>query len=159
MDGNARCAHGELRNGKILYTDFYNEGSFDYMSTNTETLHLPAGKYSIPIKCIDEGGNAAYTEANFTIELDLTPPVITRAYYEDNYLKLMTEEESSCVYGTESTGCTFQFEDGSAISTRDGLEHFVKWDTSEDLFIRCKDEFGNMPTEKECNIIVRAYEQ
>ncbi len=159
MDGNARCAHGEIRSGKVLYTDFYNEGSFDYMATNTETLHLPAGSYSIPIKCIDEGGNDAYTQANFTIESDLTSPVITRAYYEDNYLKLITDEKASCVYGDESTGCTFQFEDGSAISTRDGIEHFTKWDTTASLFIRCKDQFGNMPSATTCNIIVRPYEK
>jgi hypothetical protein len=158
-DGNSRCAHGEIRNGRVLYTDFYNEGSFDYIPTNTETLHLPAGTYSIPIKCVDEGGNSAYTEANFTIESDLVSPVITRAYYEDNNLKIITDEKASCVYGDESTGCTYQFEDGSAISTRDEIEHFVKWDTTADLFIKCKDEFGNRPPANQCNIIVRAYEK
>jgi len=156
-EGLARCAHGEIRGNQILYTDFYNEGSFDYLSTNTETLYLPEGDYSLPIRCTDEGGNVVDTQANFTIETDLTAPTVARAYYEDNYLKLITTEESECVYSAES--CTYQFEDGSEISTKDGIEHLVTWDTTKDLFVKCKDEFGNRPAGNICNIIVRAYDK
>lgn len=156
-EGLARCAFGEMRGNQILYTDFYNEGSFDYLSTNTETFYLPEGNYSIPIRCTDEGGNIANTQANFTLETDLNAPTVTRAYYEDNYLKLITNEEASCVYSPES--CTYQFEDGAEISTKNGIDHFVTWDTTKDLFVKCKDEFGNRPSGNVCNIIVRAYDK
>ena len=156
-EGLARCAHGEVRGNQILYTDFYNEGSFDYLSTNTETFYLQEGTYSIPVRCTDEGGNVADTQLNFTIETDLTAPTVTRAYYEDNYLKLITSEEAECVYSADS--CTYEFEDGSEISTQNGIDHFITWDTTKDLFVKCKDGFSNRPARNVCNIIVRAYDK
>lgn len=156
-EGNARCAHGEIRGSQVLYTDFYNEGSFEFTPTNTETFYLAEGNYSIPIRCTDEGGNIAETQANFTIETDLTAPVVTRAYYEDNYLKLITSEEAECVYSADS--CTYEFEDGSEISTSNGIDHFLTWDTTLSLYVKCKDEFSNRPPANKCNIVVQPYDK
>jgi hypothetical protein len=153
-EGKAKCEY--QYNGR--YFSFYNNGSFDYFLQNIQQLSLVEGTYNIPVKCYDIGGNDASTLISFTIDIDMESPVLARAYYEEGFLKLITTESAECVYST--FGCTYEFEDGAPIqSSADNLNHFVSWDTTTDMFVKCKDIFGNRPAPNECNIVVRAYEK
>ena len=155
-EGQTRCEY-KFKNNPYVY--FSNNRSFEYFLTNTQELNLPEGEYTIPIKCFDLGKNLAYYDLQFTVDVDLEAPVLARAYHEEGYLKLITTEEAECVY-MANEGCTYDFKDGSAIqSSETNLDHFVTWDTNSDMFVKCKDEYGNQPSIGACSIIVRAFER
>ena len=68
-------------------------------------------------------------------------------------MKLITSEKAECVYDT--TSCSYEFENGVAISSSDNIEHTTDWDTENTFYIKCKDEFEGQPAADECTIIVR----
>jgi hypothetical protein len=132
---------------------FYNDGSLDYLIENSQKLWLMSGAYYYDLRCIDLGGNLAYNSVGFTIQQDVEPPAINRVYYEEGKIKLTTDEEAECVYSI--TGCNYEFRDGADMTTSDSLSHFIDWTTETDLFIKCKDFFGNKPLYDKCSMIVR----
>jgi len=135
------------------YTDFFNTNSYHH----TQDLWLDEDDYNYSIMCVDLGGNAAYGNAVFSVETDLDSPIIVRAYYEDKYMKLITDEKAICVYGTDD--CNYAFEDGIEIQSSEEVNHFVEWNTEEDLYIKCKDAYDIQPTpQNTCSIVVRASE-
>ena len=45
-------------------------------------------------------------------------------------------------------------------SSEDNLNHFVQWDTSNSMYVKCKDGYGNRPTpQTKCSIVVKAHEK
>lgn len=155
-DGLARCLYSEDLTEPRTYFLFDNEGSKEYLSTNTLNLYMSEGNYTYFIKCYDVAENTAETMINFSVETDISSPTIVRVYKEDEYLKLITDEVSACVYST--LGCNYYIEDGREIDSSDGKEHYVEWDPEIDLYIKCIDEFDNYPDEGECSIALRAFE-
>jgi hypothetical protein len=150
-EGISLCGYKE--EGEIGYTDFFNTNSY----THTQDLWLEEGDYNYSIMCVDLGGNVDYANAVFSVETDLASPIIVRAYYEDGYMKLITSEEAICVYGTSD--CNYAFEDGVEIQSYEEKNHFVEWNTEEDLYVKCQDAYENQPTpQKECSMVVRASE-
>jgi hypothetical protein len=81
---------------------------------------------------------------------------VVRAYHEDPYLKIITNEKSSCVYDTQS--CSYLFDDGIALNSGDKLLHFAEWDASQTYHIKCQDEYNNQPFPNQCSIIVKPFE-
>jgi hypothetical protein len=162
-EGYSRCQYATQNSiGNLIWTEFYNEGIFEYNYYNNNTFRYGEGAKNLPIRCTDVGGNTATSFANFTIEIDEEAPVLARAYYEDDYLKLITTEEAECVYSTvySTFGCNYAFDDGSEIPpTEMSLDHFVTWDTTSDMFVKCRDSYGNQPSIGKCSIIVRAFER
>lgn len=154
-NGNARCAYSLSNNP--LYYEFYNNGIFDYLFENTHDLYLNDGTYNYNIRCCDLANNCDTEPISFKVETDTTAPEISRAYYEDNMLKLTTTETAECVYSTST--CNYLFEDGLPLETNDNLNHYLDWDTTTDLHIKCKDKFGNLPAAKSCQMTVRAYDE
>lgn len=154
-NGNARCAY-RLSSSNLFY-EFYNKGIFDYLPTNTNDLYLNAGNYNYTIRCCDLANNCANEQINFEIETDTMPPEITRTYYEDRMIKLITNEHSECVYSLST--CNYLMEDGLSLETNDNLNHYLTWDTTKDLHIKCMDKYGNIPSPTNCQIIVRAYDE
>jgi len=148
-EGKVKCQYKFGNN----YLNFYNEGSQNYLIENTQSLWLENGIYNYPIKCFDIAGNTALSSVGFTIEKDLSSPVIVRAYSEEGNIKLITNEEATCVYSIAS--CNYNFEDGVEMETTDNLNHYTDWTTETDLFVKCKDMFGNRPLQDKCSIIVR----
>ncbi|MCA9487985.1 MAG: hypothetical protein KC516_03420 [Nanoarchaeota archaeon] len=157
-EGNARCQYS-IDNGTTFY-DFYNGGSFDYNYINTQSLWLVEDFYFIPIKCYDQGGNVVESSMAFQVKTDNDAPEISRVYYEEGSLKLITNEPAECVYSTDfNSGCNYDFEDGSSLMTVNDVNHFVDWTTDEDLYIKCRDMYGNMPLpQATCSIIARGSE-
>ena len=155
QDGKAMCFYREV-GSTGLYTQFDNS---DYSSNIHSTIvPLKNGEHSYSIKCNDRGGNSDTQVINFNVSIDNKEPLIARAYYEDNQLKIMTNEKAECRYFTSSTiQCNYEFEDGDPITSYDQINHLAKWNTDEDLYIKCQDVYGNQPAKpNECSIILRA---
>jgi len=37
-------------------------------------------------------------------------------------------------------------------------EHVAEWHTDMTYYVRCSDEYGNMPVSNECSMIIRPYD-
>ena len=137
-----------------------NSGSYIFMKTTNSNSHeqifdlMTRGDKEISIKCEDNAGNIAEKKTNFRIELDTTPPAITRAYKNNNGITIITDENSECAY-TKNT-CTYDFVDGTRIGGTEKAHTLIpgEGDTGT-YYIRCQDKFNNPRTG--CTIILRDY--
>ena len=134
------------------YIQFLNTGGYDH----SQDLWLPGGDYKYYIKCIDLGGNSDSKIINFVVDSDSNPPIVIRAYHQETYLKIVTNEKSSCVYNT--VDCSYSFDDASKMTSVEGIEHFVDWNVKTSFYIKCEDEFGNRPAMNECSFVARPFE-
>ena len=151
-DGQAWCKYKKKTDADTRYNLFDNTNSYQ----STQDLWFERGDYKYTIKCEDAGGNPATQEIDFSVDTDFLPPVVTRAYNEGDSLKIITDENADCVYDT--TSCSYDFEDGIKMTSSDGLAHTTKWDTKNNLYIKCKDEYGVQPTPNDqCSITVRPF--
>lgn len=150
-EGNSTCYYSD-ENEEKSYNKFFNTDSY----AHSQDLYLPEGEYTYYIKCVDLGGNEDREEITFNTESDNEAPIVVRAYYEENYLVIVTNEDAECVYSTND--CNYLFDDGTSMINKDSLKHYVTWNTQTELFIKCKDEYLNQPNPDECNIIIRGYE-
>ena len=91
----------------------------------------------------------------------MTAPEISRVYFEAGKLKIITNEAAECVYSI-LTDCNYLFNNATQIeSSSDGLMHYLVWDTETDMYVKCKDKYGNQPivnNQYQCSIIVRGSE-
>ena len=149
-NGNAYCKYKINNQSNPIM--MYDTGT----ATSTQQLSLAAGTYNLEVMCYDVAGNSETKDTTFTVESDTTPPIVTRAYYDENNLKILTNENSSCVYSTDS--CSYQFEDGIKLESTSETSHYTPWDTNSNLYIKCRDSFGNEPAPGECSIVVKAYD-
>jgi len=150
-DGEAECSYS--RTGKSgTYGQFTNTNSYSH-STN---IWLESGNYNYLIKCIDLGGNTDSATINFDVETDTSAPIIARVYYEDGYLKVVTDEESECVY--DNVACNYDFDDGISMVSVNDLEHYTTWNSNVNFYIKCKDENGIYPSQDQCSLIVRPFD-
>lgn len=152
QNGKAKCSYEYLNNQISM--------SFDYKEINTQTLWLPEGEYTLPISCNDIAGDIATSSISFTLEKDTEAPIVARAYYDVNNLKVITNEPAKCVYTTQSNiGCAYNIEDGTAMNEIGELTHYTSWQPGKKYYIKCKDAFGNQPLlPNQCSIIVKAFE-
>ena len=150
-NGKAKC--------KYNYLNTWVDMSFDYKEINTQTLWLPEGEYTLPISCNDIAGDTDIQLISFKILKDRDVPIVARAYYDVNNLKVITNEPAECVYTIQQNiACAYNFEDGTAMSEIGELTHYTSWQANKKYFIKCKDTFGNQPLPGQCSIIVKAFE-
>ena len=116
---------------------------------------LVSGNYKYFIKCVDLGGNAAYSSTEFRVEADRNPPKVVRAYRETD-LKIITNERAECGYSNDD--CNFEIESGIGLSTLDSKIHMAGWALNKNYYIRCKDEYDNRPFPNTCTIALRPSE-
>ena len=158
-DGNAVCAFSES-GLPGSYIDFFYGYDVEPFSTNihSQELGLTASNYTYFIKCRDQGGNTDEANVTFKVEIDTSPPIVVRVYKDEetDTLKLITDELSDCVYS--NTNCDYIFSTGTSIDSSDRINHNIPWDISKDFYIKCKDQYGKIPPEKECSIIARPFE-
>ena len=156
-EGKSRCLYSENQ-VTPTYSLFSNGRSREYLNTNFEEFYMPQGFYEYLIKCYDSAENTATTLINFTVEVDLLPPIVVRAFKDDssNSLKIITDENAKCVYST--TSCNYNVEEGNELSTENGKEHYIEWNPEIDLYVKCIDDYHNYPNEGECSIVVRPFE-
>jgi hypothetical protein len=150
--GRAFCYFSDTGNIND-YVQFVNSDSHEH----SQELFFSEGDYEYFVRCVDLGGNADEASMNFTIEIDETSPKVVRAYREDNFLKIITDEEATCVY--TDFGCSYTFDEGTSFTTISDKNHFTTWNPSaSDLYVKCRDKFGNEPLPNQCNLVVRASE-
>ncbi len=150
-EGLATCSFS-LTGNEEDYIMFANTNSFEH----TQELWLEQGDYKIPIRCHDLGGNMDNATIEFSVDIDLEAPIIIRVFKEDNNLKIITDEESECVYSTFD--CTYEFDDGNSMLALNPISHTTEWNIDSDFYIKCKDKYGNQPLPNQCSIIARPFE-
>ena len=150
-NGESICSYSTTPNELDYIAFFVNEGF-----NHEQVLTLIEGEYLYYLKCVDLGGNAAYTNISFEIDVDRTAPVVVRAYQSGNKLRILTDEESTCSYST--TDCNFDIDDGINLPLDNQKGHAVAWDVDELYYIRCKDQYNNQPDPNRCSIEVSGYE-
>ncbi len=149
-NGEATCYYSTTPADKD-YIAFFETGS----NKHKQSQYLTEGKYTYYIKCIDLGGNTAYTTISFTVETDNRAPIITRVYRDGDKLAIITDENATCTYSTED--CNFKLEDGINMPYENSKEHYAEWKLSKTYYIKCMDEYGNQPLPTECSIVVRGF--
>ena len=157
-NGNAFCYYSKTgaEGSYVLFdnTSSYQHSTYVYVSTSSANP-TPETYY---LRCSDNGGNADNVQLNFNVSVDTTPPVISRAYYENGEMKIVTNENATCEYSTFD--CSYNFGEGTAeIPTSNNLMHLLAWNTASPLYIKCWDGYGNGPNTNECSIVVKALEK
>jgi len=133
-------------------------GGIEFANTegnvHSQVLDLGDGSYEYFIRCVDAGGNSAEDSVSFDVIIDNTIPQVIRAYNENDKIKVVTDEEAECRYSSES--CNYNFEIGTNMPD-DGskINHYGEWLTGQSYYIKCSDEFDNVPNPTACSIIVR----
>ncbi len=127
-----------------------------------QRLDLGNGAHTYYFRCVDSGGNAAQANTSFNVYVDTAPPLITRAYHDSSgsvgdALKIVTNEDASCVYSLNS--CNYNFDEGVAlleISQSQKKNHYTEWRPSINYYLKCRDNFGNEPAPNSCSMVVSA---
>ena len=136
------------------------EGTFiEFFETDAnmhnQLLDLTTGSYKYFIRCVDLGGNVANESTQFAVEVDNNPPIVVRAYNENDRLRVIIDEDGSCKYSTQT--CNFDFEAGISMPFDDTKDHFTEWKSDTTYYVKCADAFGNEPSPSDCSIIVRPF--
>ncbi len=168
VDGTADC-----------YWSLDNAGEILFEETGGRTLHtqclgcgtafLEAGTHTLDIKCIDKATNEANISTTFIIEIDTTPPKVTRVYSESGDLVVITNEPANCAYVNapiegRTNACNFKVEEGEVIGLELGsnqMKHATTFEEDKVYYIKCKDHpewKDELETQRnepsDCNIIV-----
>lgn len=150
-EGEAICSFSDTGE-EDSFIEFFETGT----NKHSQDLFLPEGSYTYHIRCVDLGGNADNKIISFSVESDSDAPVIVRIFHEENKLKIITDEEASCVY--DNVDCSYLFEDGIKMSTLDDETHSIDWDPEKNFYIKCEDKFGSRPFPNQCSIIAKPFE-
>jgi hypothetical protein len=105
------------------------------------------GENKIYIECKDETGDSARGETEFSILFDGSSPQITRIWQENGKLYLITDEISECSYSIKD--CNSWDEEKT---TPEGKKHIIEISRGQIYYIKCRDEFGNLPSG--CSVII-----
>jgi hypothetical protein len=149
--GQAKCWYKKKEDADSRYVLFVNTDSYQ----SDQELWFSKGNYEYTIRCCDLGGNCVAQDTDFSVDTDFVSPIVVRAYNEGGNLKIITDENAQCVYDT--TSCSYTFEDGIGMISSDSLSHTTEWNTDNNFYIKCKDEFGNQPAPDGCSIVIRPF--
>ena len=105
-------------------------------------INLPLGRYTLNVTCHDETGDKASKTSEFRIVKDDKAPKIIRMIDLGSSIKIITSEDAECSYSTRL--CQFNWTEGKKISS--GKEHIFSTIKGEKYYIKCKDEWENVPT-------------
>ncbi len=148
QNGKATCYYKNT-NSTMQYVAFLHTNS----NTHSQELYFPAGRHTYSIKCIDLGGNSDVKNTTFYVDVDVVPPEIVRVTKSSDQLIIMTNEEARCVYSTRD--CNYEFEQGTEMTTTDKITHTTTWNQANTYYIKCKDNYGNIPYTGYCTMIVK----
>ena len=150
MDGTATCYYyyGDYK------VEMLNTGKAE---SSQPDLPLTGGDKDIKVECTDAAGNDATDNAKFSVVIDTTSPVVTKAYLDKGMLNVITDENSDCVYmsgenRTKEDACNFEFDAGNVMSGSD-LKHTLTFDKKKTYYVKCRDSIGNVAGS--CSIILR----
>ncbi|MBU2616473.1 MAG: hypothetical protein KKB79_00635, partial [Nanoarchaeota archaeon] len=153
--GEASC-YWKREGSNSAYILFSSTGTY----AHSANVWIEPGNYSYLIRCRDSANNADTRKVSFVVETDTSAPSVVRAFREGSQLKIITNEESECVYSNSATiGCSYEFDQGLSMTvSSDSKTHSTSWDPNKNLYIKCQDDFGNQPLPQQCNIVVRPFE-
>ena len=144
IDGKSTCQYSIRADNYLPLSGdtFIPPGTIDHKAA----LQLFGGEHKVYVRCIDPAGNTAEASTSFDVELDTNAPIATRAYKDADKIKVVTNEDSECVYqksiSMKSDGCDFAFADGN--KTEDsGMTHSIPFNQNFIYYIKCKDSYGN----------------
>ena len=150
--GDATCSYGTDPTYESNMIEFFTTGT----SHHEQNLNLLTSDYKFYILCRDLAGNIDKNSTSFKVELDKTAPLIVRVYQDGGMLKIVTDEESDCRYGIKD--CNYDFLSGTEMPFTNSTEHTAEWRTDITYYIKCKDQYGNMPIASQCQMQVNAYD-
>lgn len=115
----------------------------EFFSTNatyhTQKLEgLTKQDFNYLIECKDIANNVAASAINFTVDIDVDPPMIESIYGKGNEIRIALDEEASCQYSLEPP--TY----GKGTSTGTSAAHNIILDRLENVYFNCMDRFSNM---------------
>ncbi|MBU4086964.1 MAG: hypothetical protein KKB21_05305, partial [Nanoarchaeota archaeon] len=155
-NGKAWCYYRWGTNWILMQSDAvdWDSASNTHFQTGMNTANFNVGQNQLQIKCTD-GGNEAYKNSTFNIDLDNSAPIVTRVYNSGGSLYILTNEDSECAYSNSYQTCNFLFENGTQMNGGFTQEHTASWDTQQTYYIKCRDAWMNEPSA--CSIRVKAY--
>ena len=150
-EGIAVCSFNQTNN-PVNHGPMFETNAIEH----SQRQDLVSGSYSYKFVCVDYGGNAVEASTTFSVLVDTVPPLVTRAYHDsaNNALKIVTNEDASCVYSLNS--CNYNFNEGVAflhVTQSNQKSHYAEWKPNIAYYIKCKDGFGNEPAPNSCNIV------
>ncbi|MBS3094815.1 hypothetical protein J4474_04065 [Candidatus Pacearchaeota archaeon] len=151
-EGEAKCYFKRAIEPEQNFVQFFNTGGLQH----SQDLFLNELFYTFDVKCIDLGGNADRKQTSFFIDSDNDAPLVTRVYYESNYLKIATNEKAECVY--DNVDCTYYYNEGTKFQDIDDTNHFTDWKPDSNYYLKCKDIYGNEPLPNKCSMIIKPYD-
>jgi len=145
-EGGAICSLSKTGEEGSFIEFYYGSDERYSHYEHSQTIYLGEGEYTYYIRCIDRAGSIAEEDIEFSVEVDEEGPSIIRLFKEDDYLRIMTDEDAQCYYS--NFDCNFYQEDGIEFTTPSGDEdviHYADWDEEGQTtyYIRCKDVYGN----------------
>jgi hypothetical protein len=153
-NGESTCFFSDKGYDNMI--EFFLTGSSLFTNIHEQKVEVEEGSYTYYILCSDLAGNVDKTTISFTAELDKTPPSIIRVYQDLGMLKIITDEGSDCRYGVRD--CNFDFSSATEMPIATTNEHNAEWRTDATYYIKCMDNFANMPSSSQCTMIVNAYD-
>jgi len=113
-------------------------------------LNRPVGSHKIYVECVDETGDFARGFTEFDVVYDSSAPVVARIWQAGGVLHVVTVEDSECRVAV--SGCGFDW--GEGLDVGSGVDHVFDVVHGETYYVRCGDEFGNIPSG--CSVTVQA---
>ncbi|MDP4039907.1 MAG: hypothetical protein Q8P57_05005 [Candidatus Pacearchaeota archaeon] len=135
------------------YVAMFDSGGFEHR----QVLTLISGDYNYFFRCIDAGGNSAEDSTSFNVFVDVTEPMVARAYHFLDTLKIVTNEPAECTYSLNS--CNFNIDEGIKMIHNPATEKttsYAEWKPNIVYYIKCADEFGNQPAPNQCSLTASA---
>jgi len=137
FEGRANCS---FLFAEQLWRDEFTETNSNFHKYKI-TSNLPDGEYNFNVKCEDDAGNKAEANATYYIEIDSTPPIVTRAYKEGGNLKIITNEPATCAYSFQR--CNFNLENGTSMTNALSVIHTASLINGQTYYIKCEDLWKN----------------
>ncbi len=133
-DGSANCTYSLLNNYDYSGLGFASSSG----NLHTSVLDLGTGTYNLYVTCKDIAGNIATGSTNVDLQVDLTGPNVARIYTEQNFLYIITSEDSTCEYSNRP----FSYGTGNRMPEDQTKEHRAT--LGQDVYyIKCRDLYDN----------------
>jgi hypothetical protein len=118
--------------------------------THVQVLNRAPGDQKIYVECHDETGDFARDFTEFEIARDSSSPQVARIWQSGGFVNLILSDYGECRFSFDS--CNFVWDQGFDVGSGEKLRFAVV--RGEKYHIKCKDDFGNMPSG--CSVAVQA---
>lgn len=108
-------------------------------TTHTQELNPPLGSRTYLVECIDSAGNTATKQVIIMKMIDDMGPRIMRMYFENGYLHIESNEDSTCEYSNEE----FSFGSGVNMPVDKTIQHTTT-SILNIYYVMCADDYGNI---------------